>query len=215
MVSPILSQEPYQDIWVKRGRQRRSLLWFTAPLPALGLILCFSPNADHSPELRWLILILGLLLFFIGYTLYAIPYWSLIGDYAQGDEQRRSRLSTLLGLGLLIATAVGFVVTPNLIDRYSYLNSATMIALLSIPLMIAPYFAVPYQDVESDSADEQEKNTSNEDFKSQLKNLFMVLKHRRFMSVICLFAGSQMSFTIMTAAAPFIAADLLGDKSLM
>ena len=29
------------DIWVKRGRQRRSLLWFTAPLPALGLILCF------------------------------------------------------------------------------------------------------------------------------------------------------------------------------
>ena len=200
------------DSWVKRGRQRRSLLWFTAPLPALGLILCFLPNAGHSPEVRWVILVLGLLLFFVGYTLYAIPYWSLIGDYAQGDEKRRSRLSTLLGLGLLIATAIGFVITPNLIDRYSYLNSAFLIALLSIPLMIAPYFAMPHSDTEDRFEHLNEGTTHTESLETQLKNLIMVLKHRRFISVICLFAGSQMSFTIMTAAAPFIASDLLGGQ---
>ena len=200
------------DIWVKRGRQRRSLLWFTAPLPALGLILCFLPNAGHSPEVRWIILVLGLLLFFVGYTLYAIPYWSLIGDYAQGDEKRRSRLSTLLGLGLLIATAIGFVITPNLIDRYSYLNSAFLIALLSVPLMIAPYFAMPHSDIENSFDHSDEATTHTESLETQLKNLIMVLRHRRFISVICLFAGSQMSFTIMTAAAPFIASDLLGGQ---
>ena len=200
------------DIWVKRGRQRRTLLWFTAPLPALGLILCFLPNASYSPELRWLILILGLLLFFVGYTLYAIPYWSLIGDYAQSDEKRLAKLSTLLGVGLLIATAVGFVVTPSLIQYYSYLNSAIIIAIISIPLMIAPYFAMPSNQI-TEKADQKGSATeSPEDFKTQLKNLFTVLKHRRFMAVICLFAGSQMSFTIMTAAAPFIASDLLGGQ---
>ena len=36
------------------------------------------------------------------------------------------------------------------------------------------------------------------------------LRHRRFLALIALFGGSQMSFTVMTTAAPFIATELLG-----
>ena len=40
--------------------------------------------------------------------------------------------------------------------------------------------------------------------------IISALKNRRFLALIALFGGSQMSFAIMTAAAPFIAQDLLG-----
>ena len=203
------------DIWVKGGRERRQLLWYTSPLPALGLILCFLPSATDGETLRWIYLLSGMLLFFVGYTLYALPYWSLVGDYAQGDEQRRGKLSTLLGVGMLLATTVGFIVTPIMIDHFGYLNSAFILALLSIPLMIAPYFACPTsllkrEDQLQPKSKTQEEKHEKEGFKAQVLAFLAVLKHRKFLSVICLFAGSQMSFTVMTIAAPFIACHLLG-----
>lgn len=197
------------DLWVKKGKERRVLLWYTAPLPAIGMTLCFVPSAEQSIEIRWVLLLLGMLLFFIGYTLYALPYWSLIGDYTQGDEERRGKLSTLLGVGLLIATTIGFIITPKLIESFGYLHSAMIISILSIPLMIAPYFAAPPLNISS-----QSKHKFIDDLegypRSQFNTLIAALKHRKFMAIICLFAGSQMSFTVMTAAAPFIATDLLG-----
>ncbi len=209
------------DNWVKRGRERRVLLWYTAPIPAIGMALCFVPSIEHSEMVRWGILLSGLFVFFVGYTLYAIPYWSLIGDYAQGDEQRRGKLSTLLGVGLLIATAIGFIITPMMINTYGYMSSALMISVFSIPLMIAPYYASPKiesaRSAESSLERDEPQGMSepmDEGFvdepQGQLAQLLVALKHRRFLAVICLFAGSQMSFTVMTAAAPFIASDLLG-----
>lgn len=196
------------DRWVQRGKERRDLLWYTAPLPAIGMTLCFVPSIDHSPELRWVILILGLLLFFVGYTLYAIPYWSLIGEYSQGDEEQRGKLSTLLGVGLLIATTIGFMITPKLIESLGYLYAATLISVASIPLMIAPYFAAPDQKNVTPTLQQPSHDLAGA--KEQVLALLSAFKNRRFMAVICLFAGSQMSFTVMTAAAPFIATDLLG-----
>lgn len=194
------------DGWVRRGRERREILWYTAPLPALGLILCFMPDFAQAENTRWFFCIAGMFLFFVGYTLYAIPYWSLVGDYARGDDERRGKLSNLLGLGLLIATAVGFLVTPKIIELYGYLRGSIYTALVSIPLMIAPYFASPSTIIkETATLDPQ----SQRSWKDELSDLLTALKSRRFASTICLFAGSQMSFTVMTAAAPFIAKDLL------
>ena len=32
------------DNWVKRGRQRRHLLWYAFFIPMIGLLLCFAPT---------------------------------------------------------------------------------------------------------------------------------------------------------------------------
>lgn len=189
------------DRWVASGRERRSLLWYTAPLPALGLVLCFIPHFEMAESLRWVTLLFGMFIFFIGYTVYAIPYWSLTGDYSQ-SAQDTSRLSTLLGVGLLLATAVGFIVTPLLIESYGFLWSGVLISVVSIPLMIAPYFAAP--------ALSAKIHVPEEEPELSLKVVLVALKNKRFRSVLCLFAGSQMSLTVMTSAAPFIAIDLLG-----
>ncbi|MEM7395389.1 MAG: MFS transporter, partial [Verrucomicrobiota bacterium] len=185
-----------------RGGQRRHLLWFCFFLPALGLVLIFAPNSLMAPGLRWTLLSLGMLVFFIGYTFYAIPYWSLIDDYSGDDESRKRHLSNLLGAGILLATAIGFVLTPIAIDRLGFFKAAIVFALPALVLMILPYFAAPI---------DVKPTTSRPDTAVDFWTGFVAsFKHRRFIALVIIFAGSQMSFAVLSSATPFIASGLLG-----
>ena len=192
------------DRWVQKGRERRTLLLYWLGLPCLGLVMVFY--ADHSMPIlsRWSLLGVGMLVLFVGYTFYGIPYWSLMSDYAQGDEAVSKNLSTLLGLGLLIATAIGFVVTPLLVQKLGFLYAATAIAVPALLFMVLPYFAAP-----STRTTTVSETKPDEGLRSKALVL-SALKDRRFLAVVIIFAGSHMSFTVMTAAAPFLAVHLLG-----
>lgn len=193
------------DAWRARGRERRRLLWFSFALPPIGLALCFAPDHGMAPALRWALLAAGLFVFFMGYTFYAIPYWSLVDDYSGGDAGARRSLSTVLGAGLMIATGVGFVASPGLVESRGYLAGALVFALPAALLMVLPYFARPPA-----APDAAEGTEPARERPRLLRSLGVALRHRRFLALLVLFSGSQMSFTIMTAAAPFIALRLLG-----
>jgi Na+/melibiose symporter-like transporter len=207
------------DWWVRQGRQRRSLLWYSFWIAPVGLILCFAPTYEMNVTLRWTFLVGGMFIFFVGYTLYCIPYWSLISDYAGDNERDQQVLSTLLGAGILIATGLGFVISPFLIKSFGYGQSAWCFALVAAPLMVLPYFAAPASmsdtstsvsdDADADMSSEDNDTSSNLALMTSLKRTF---NNNRFLSLMFLFAGSQMSLTIMTAAAPFIAEGLLGES---
>ena len=190
------------DRWVRSGKQRRWLLWFSFAGPPVGLAICFLPAHSMPESLRWTIVGLGMLAFFIGYTFYAIPYWSLVDDYAGDDVRTRRILSNLLGAGLLLATAVGFVVSGILIDKFGYANAALLFAVAALALMPLPFFAAP------ENARRPGASVAGH-APSLWQGMGIALRHRRFLALIALFAGSQMSFTIMTSAAPFISEDLL------
>lgn len=187
------------DYWVRTGRQRRSLIWPSFLLPALGLALVFSPDASMSPLLRWALLGAGMFLFFVGYTLYAIPYWSLVEDYSEGNEKVRTSLSNSLGVGVLVATGLGFVVSPIVIEKLGFLSGAVVFGVLGAVLMVLPYFAAP-KGVQS---------PPTEHTPPLRRVLGSALGDRKFRATIILFAGAQMSFTVMTSAAPYIAEKLL------
>ncbi len=189
------------DRWVGAGRERRSLIWMSFAIPPLGLALVFAPSAAMPPTLRWVLLSLGMFFFFVGYTLYAIPYWSLVEDYSQGNEKTRTALSNALGVGVLLATGIGFVVSPPLIESYGFLSGALIFAGVGTVLMVLPYFAAPPGLKPSKAA---------EKLPPMKEILLASLTHKRFLAVILLFAGAQMSLTIMTAAAPYIAEKVLG-----
>jgi glycoside/pentoside/hexuronide:cation symporter, GPH family len=191
------------DWWVRKGKERRSLLWYAFLLPPIGLALCFAPEHSMSEMLRWLLLTSGMFVFFVGYTLYCIPYWSLVSDYSSGDESTQCSLSTLLGAGILLATAVGFIISPILISNFGFFVAAVLFGLVSVFLMILPYFAKPKIEGKS------QNNQSNKKPVPLLKAMSLTMAHRRFLALIVLLAGSQMSLTMMTGAAPFIAIDLL------
>ncbi len=191
------------DWWVSVGRARQKLLLLAAPIAPIGLVLSFSPTAAMSEATRSAVLIGGLFVFFVGYTIYAIPYWTLVEDYGKHAEGGQRELSNMLGLGLILATIAGFVVTPIVIDKLGYRDAAAVVAILSFCCMLAPYFAAP--EVAS-TAPPAVRLTLSQTFSTFLG----ALKNRRFLALMALLAGSQMSFTVLTASAPFIATDLLG-----
>ena len=187
--------------WIRKGRPRQQLQWFSFLVPGVGLILTFLPHEGMPVPLRWTCAIAGMFVFFVGYTFYAIPYWSLVGDYSNGDPGRRRILSNLLGGGMVAATGIGFVLSGGVIKAVGYAPAAVIFAIGGSILMTLPYFAAP-----PDSRDPKEKSPPIPFWKAA----GIALRHRRFLALMALFAGSQMSFTIMTAASPFIAEDLLG-----
>jgi Na+/melibiose symporter-like transporter len=107
----------------------------------------------------------------------------------------------MLGLGLILATIAGFVVTPILIDQLGYLNGALAVAVLAFVCMLAPLYAAP----PATSGPPPAPVTLSQTFRSFIG----ALRNRRFLALLALLAGSQMSFTVLTAAAPFIATGLL------
>jgi Na+/melibiose symporter-like transporter len=196
------------DSWVRKGFQRRTLLWISFSLAPIGLALTFLANHSHSKPFAWALLTIGLLIFFIGYTFYAIPYWSLIDDYAEGNMKVRAKLSNLLGLGIVLASGIGFVVSGALIEKLGYSMAALSFGGISVFLMILPFFASPKK---TNRIIKKNKPTEIQTESSSLwSGIAQALRHRRFLALIALFGGSQMSFTVMTTAAPFIATELLG-----
>lgn len=190
------------DYWVSLGKKRKQILLYSLLLPGLGLILCFSPTAEMSNSLRWLLLVSGMFIFFIGYTFYAIPYWSLIDDYSEGDRAIRRKLSNLKGAGLLIATAIGFIISPFIVEKFGFFKTALIFAGFASIGMLGPYYAEPISLKKSFSQKSAVKFSAKQE-------ILRALKGRRFIALILLLGGSQMSLTIMTAAAPFIAVELL------
>jgi Na+/melibiose symporter-like transporter len=193
------------DIWVSKGKKRQKLLLYACVLPGIGLCLCFLPSIHLTEALRWILLISGMLLFFIGYTFYAIPYWSLISDYSNGDLSLRRDLSNLLGAGLLGATAIAFIISPFLVEACGYATSAVIFAIFATLGMVCPYFAAPdiQPHIQSTTSPPSSEFSALPAFKAAFADT-------RFLGTIILLGGSQMSLTIMTSAAPFIAVELLG-----
>jgi Na+/melibiose symporter-like transporter len=179
------------------------LLWFSFAVPAVALVLIFLPTHGMSPALRWTLHVSGMFLFFVGYTFYGIPYWSLTDDYSRDDARERRLLSTMLGAGLLVATALVALVSPGLIGAYGYRSAAVLFTLPGALLMIMPFFAQPREGARTHQEDGGPKV-------SLARQLLQALEHRRFLAVLLIFSGSQMAFTVITVSAPFIAIRLLG-----
>ena len=186
---------------------RVRIMNYSVPIFALGLILCFLPNPEMQASTKWILEFLGMTLFFTGYTFYCIPYWGLVGDYAGPDINLSRTLSNLLGFGLLIATAIGFLASPALVSKFGYLNGAIIITMFSCCLMLLPNLCkLPAERVATVAA---EKGLFREIFSS----LLQTFKQKNFLAVCILFVGSQMSLTIMTASAPFLVSKLLNGKT--
>ncbi|MCO5164891.1 MAG: MFS transporter [Planctomycetes bacterium] len=190
------------DRWVRRGRQRRHLLLFAFALPVVGLALIFRPDREMAEPLRWALATGGMFVFFVGYTVYAIPYWSLVADYSGDDHDVRRRLSNSLGTGMLVATAIIAVASPAVVVARGYFEAALWVGIPATLLMVLPFFAQPGPQPAAAAPAGPEPTLG--------EMLGTAFKDRRFLAVLVLFSGSQMSFTVMTAGAPAIASEVLG-----
>jgi Na+/melibiose symporter-like transporter len=193
----------WSDGWVARGRERRSLLLYTFFLAPIGLGLAFSPAFDQSSALRWTLLVGGFVVFFVGYTAYAIPLWSLVDDYGGDDARERSILSNLLGGGILLSVALVSVAVPIVLGKLGYARSAIAVGAIGAVLMVLAYFSRPRRMPAAAQAAHAHEGLS-------LRAMLETLRDRRYLAVVVMFSGSQMALTVVSVAAPFVCERLLG-----
>lgn len=193
------------DRVVAKGGRRSVILLWSAPFLSLGLILSFSLSQGYSTTMNWMLLLIAFVLFFSAYTLYGIPYWSLISDFGGRDEGVKSKLSSLLGQGLFVATAIGFVVTPLMIESFGYFYSALIIAFIGFPLLLLPVYAG------FEITTETQKNDTQINFSvaAMISSFVDPLREKSFMAVLLYFIGSQMAFTILTATSSLYVVQIL------
>jgi len=212
------------DAWVRKGKDRRAFLLMSFATPPLGIVLCFYPGFDNGSVVRWILLGTGMVILFTGYSFYSIPYWSLIEDYAGKDAKERGILSNFLGAGLLLSVAVVSTLSPKLIGDFGYRTTAFLFAGAAFVLMLLPIFARPrkapgapphHASASTDPSSDRASSAASSPTPSAAPEgvwveLLAVVKHRRFMSMLVLFCGSQMALSMITSAAPFIVERLLG-----
>ena len=205
-VDPVIGR--LADRWVQRGRDRRAFLLFSFAGPPLGIALSFYATFAEAPVVRWACLLTGMFVLFTGYSLYSIPYWSLVDDYAGHDPKERGVLSNILGAGLLMSVAVVSVVSPGMIGDHGYRATALGFAAVATVLMLMPYFAKPKNvPARPGAAGPASGSSSPPPASSGLtlgQQLLAIARHRRFVAMLVLFCGSQMALSVITSAAPII-----------
>ena len=87
------------------------------------------------------------------------------------------------------ATLSGFVISGDLSAEFGYREAALWFCGPALVLMALPYFAQPRNLKKTKSPDGEEP--------IGLAAFVTAFKHRRFVRVLLIFAGSQMSFTVM------------------
>lgn len=190
------------DYLNSKGRSRSEFLGYSAVLMSVGLWLSFLPVSGLGTALNFLLIFFAFLLFFSGYTLYCIPYWSLIEEYGRGNPVLKVKLSALLGQGLFLATAIGFILGPILVKAFGYSNGSLFSIVLGLPLMFCPMYCKFDREVASVNA-----GVPTEALK--LKDFIEIFKSRRFNSLLVLLVGSQMSFTVLTSLSPLFVVHVL------
>lgn len=212
-VDPVIGR--LADRWVQRGRDRRAFLLFSFAGPPLGIALSFYATFAEPPGVRWACLLAGMFILFTGYSLYSIPYWSLVDDYAGHDPKERGVLSNILGAGLLLSVAVVSVVSPGMVGDHGYRATALGFAAVATVLMLMPYFAKPRhvparRPATGDASGRSSAPPPASRGLTLGQQLLAIARHRRFMAMLVLFCGSQMALSVITSAAPFIVERLLG-----
>ncbi len=185
----------WSDNLSRKNKSRKVLLPFAALIIPLGLVLCFLCSASYSYQINLILLFSGLFLFFAGYTLYCIPYWSLVDEFSGEDEVVKSKLSSLLGQGLFVATAISFVLGPLIVATFGILGSCFVTIFFSMPMLFLPAFC-KFKTAEKKDNQEVFHELG---YKEGLKSIFSNFTRGIFLKTTFLFAGSQMAFTIMTA----------------
>jgi Na+/melibiose symporter-like transporter len=89
------------------------------------------------------------------------------------------------------------------IDASGWFFAAVAFAAPCTLLMILPYFAQP-----SGLKPREAKEGAHEP--GMFEAFATAFRHRRFIAILCIFSGSQMSFTVVTAASTYIVEMLLG-----
>jgi len=121
----------------KWGRRLPYVIGGASLLPVL-FILLWTPPIDGGSTSTAIYLFIILVAFNLAYEIHQVPYESLLPELAVGEKERVAISSWKMGFLLAGNILAGFA--GPLIDKYGYIHTMWIFAIIAAPLLILPGF---------------------------------------------------------------------------
>lgn len=196
----------------KSDQKFRPYLRIAAPIMALSAIAMFNIPTGINPAARLVFAYVTYLLYEASYTMFNIPYGSLMSAMAE-TETERAQLSSARGFGSVIGNVLPMIIFPVIIDFFSntnpqrgYMIGITTCAVIGFVLCIASYkMTEERRKVESEAAEG-----------IKITDILAVFKKNRAFLGISLSAMAFMFVqTIVGGLGIYYFQDVLGNLSMM
>jgi len=173
----------------------RPWMFRSAPLVAITAILVFTAPNLVTGASRLVVIFTTYLLYQFAYTIFNVPYGTLLSAMAKTDEERAS-LSSLRGIGSLLGSMVPLIFFPVLLSSFEhnlafgYGIGITICAVIGFLACFLSYFFTEERNLSLSSAAKP----------VQLSDAFRSLKINRPFAAMCLHGLSQGASTSLSAA---------------
>ena len=167
----------------------------SAPLVAITAILVFTAPNLVTGASRLVVIFSTYLLYQFAYTMFNVPYGTLLSAMAKNEEERAS-LSSLRGMGSLLGSVVPMVLFPLLLSFFENNLAAGYAAGITVCAVIGflcCFFSYAF-------TEERNLDVASASKPVQLKDAFLVLKENRAFVAMCLHGLSQGAATSMSGA---------------
>lgn len=193
-----------------QGKFRPWMLRAT-PLLAVTAILVFTaPNlVDGAGKL--VVVFVSYLLYEVAYTMFNIPYGSLLSAMARSDEERAS-LSSARGIGAMMGNLVPMAMFPIIIDKFQenpqlgYAGGVTVCAVVGFAACLLSYRFTQ----------ERYTTASSDPEGVKLTDIFVVFRKNRAFVALCIHGVCQCAMQgVSTALGTYMYSDVLGSIAMM
>lgn len=183
----------------------------SAPLMAITAILVFTAPNYVTGASRLIVIFTSYLIYQFFYTMFNIPYGSLLSAMADNDEERAS-LSSFRGIGSILGSIVPLVLFPLILsafaDRLStgYTTGITICAVIGFAACFLCYAMT----------EERKITKSKNSGPVKLVDAFQIIRKNRAFLALCIHGLCQGAATSITSAmSSYIYSDVYQNLKLM
>ena len=194
--SPIIGMlmDKYYETHKHPKGKFRPWMFYAAPLMALTAIIVFTAPNHVTGASRLVVIFATYLLYQLFYTLFSVPYGSLLSAMARNEEERAS-LSSMRGIGSILGNIVPLFFFPLLLSKFEhnlslgYTSSITVCAIIGF---FACFFSHAF-------TEERNKNTKNNTKPVRFADSLRVLQKNRAFLAMCIHGLCQGAATTITS----------------
>lgn len=194
-----------------RGKFRPWMLR-SAPLLAITAILVFTAPTWVDGASRLVVIFVTYLLYEAAYTMFNIPFGTLLSAMSENDEERAS-LSSARGVGAMLGNIVPMAMFPIIIDvcennlALGYAGGVTVCAVIGFVSCFLSYRFT------------EERNTvgtQSEGGNIKITDIFVVFRKNRAFVALCLHGVCQCALqSISSSLGTYMYSDVLGSITMM
>lgn len=206
----VLMDKRYETHQHREGKFR-PWMFRAAPLLSIAAILVFTAPNYVTGMSRLVVIFVSYLLYQLFYTMFSVPYGSLLSAMARGEEERAS-LSSMRGIGSILGNIIPMFFFPLLLSVFEHNLSrgyTVSITVCAIIAFLACFFSYYF-------TEERNRNVRAGAKPVRFADSIRVLKKNRAFLAMCIHGLCQGTATTITATlSSYMYSDVYQDLRFM